>query len=131
MTRTTYLLIVCSLFVGTIQAQTKSAVQLKDQQLVQLTKEQLKDKIKGGWAGQTIGVTYGGPYEFKFLCTIMNDYQAIPWPDGAIKRYFDHEPGLFDDIYMDLSFVDVIEKYGVDAPVDSFANAFKIEDSNA
>ena len=26
-----------------------------------LTKEVLKDKIKGGWAGQTIGVTFGGP----------------------------------------------------------------------
>jgi hypothetical protein len=27
-----------------------------------ITKEKLKDKIMGGWAGQTIGVTYGGPY---------------------------------------------------------------------
>ena len=26
----------------------------------------LKDKIKGGWAGQTIGCTYGGPTEFQF-----------------------------------------------------------------
>ncbi|MFB0973543.1 MAG: ADP-ribosylglycohydrolase family protein, partial [Bacteroidales bacterium] len=24
----------------------------------------LMDKIKGGWAGQTIGCTYGGPTEF-------------------------------------------------------------------
>ena len=31
-----------------------------------LTRQQLKDKIKGGWAGQTIGVTFGGPYEFRF-----------------------------------------------------------------
>lgn len=55
---------------------------------------------------------------------MVADYQTIPWPDGYIKGYFDHEPGLFDDIYMDLSFVDIIEKYGVDAPVDSFANVF-------
>ena len=33
-------------------------------------------------------------------------------------------PGLYDDLYMDLTFVDIIEKYGIDAPVDSFANAF-------
>ncbi len=33
-------------------------------------------------------------------------------------------PGLYDDLYMDLTFVDVFEKYGLDAPVDSFANAF-------
>ena len=31
-----------------------------------ISKEALKDKIKGGWAGQTIGVTFGGPTEFKF-----------------------------------------------------------------
>ncbi|HEX3079661.1 MAG TPA: hypothetical protein VHQ04_04325, partial [Puia sp.] len=31
-----------------------------------LTKEELQNKIKGGWAGQTIGVTFGGPYEFRF-----------------------------------------------------------------
>ena len=84
----------------------------------------IRDKIKGGWAGQTIGVTYGGPYEFHYLGTMINDYQKISWPDGQVKRYFDLEPGLYDDIYMDLSFVDVIEKYGVDAPVDSFASAF-------
>ena len=33
-------------------------------------------------------------------------------------------PGLYDDLYMDLTFVEVMEKYGIDAPVDSFANAF-------
>jgi len=32
--------------------------------------------------------------------------------------------GLYDDLYMDLTFVDVLERDGFDAPVDSFANAF-------
>ena len=32
--------------------------------------------------------------------------------------------GLYDDLYMDFTFVDVFEKYGLNAPVDSFANAF-------
>ena len=31
-----------------------------------MTKEQFQDKIKGAWAVQTIGVTYGGPTEFKY-----------------------------------------------------------------
>ena len=30
-----------------------------------ISKTQLMDKIKGGWAGQTIGCTYGGPTEWK------------------------------------------------------------------
>ena len=79
-----------------------------------ISKAKLQDKIKGGWAGQTIGVTYGGPYEFKFLGTMIQDYQPIQWNKGQFKFYFDKEPGLYDDIYLDLTFVDVIEKYGVE-----------------
>jgi hypothetical protein len=92
-------------------------------QNITISKVKLQDKIKGGWAGQTIGVTYGGPYEFKFLGTMIQDYQPIQWNRGQFKFYYDKEPGLYDDIYLDLTFVDVIEKYGVDASVDSFANA--------
>ena len=35
-----------------------------------------------------------------------------------------NNPGLYDDLYMDLTFVDVFEKYGLDAPVEYFANAY-------
>ncbi len=86
--------------------------------------EVLKDKIAGGWAGQTIGCTYGGPTEFNFKGTMIQDYQPIPWNDHYIKRNFENNPGLYDDVYMDLSFVSVFDKYGSDAPADSFAHAF-------
>jgi ADP-ribosylglycohydrolase len=119
-----YFLFVALLLAVQASAQLKKQGQLTDGQILKLPVAVLQDKIKGGWAGQTIGVSYGGPYEFKFLGTMINDYQALAWPDGYIKQCFDKEPGLYDDIYMDLSFVDVISKYGVDAPVDSFANAF-------
>lgn len=89
-----------------------------------LTVAKLKDKIKGGWAGQTIGVTYGGPIEFKFNGTFIQDYQPIKWYDGYLKKTMTEIPGLYDDIYMDLTFVDVLERLGLDAPVDSFAHAF-------
>ena len=105
-------------------SQTNNNQKLSDKQIIKLTTETLLDKIKGGWAGQTIGVTFGGPYEFRYLGTMVNDYQTIPWPEGNIKDWYDNSPGLYDDIYMDLSFVDVIEKYGSDAPIDSFANAY-------
>ena len=90
---------------------------------VSLTKEQLMDKIKGGWAGQTIGCTYGGPTEFRYS-SIINDNIPIEWPDHRIQWYYDHAPGLYDDIYMDLTFVEVFEKEGLDAPIESFAKAF-------
>ena len=66
---------------------------------VTMTKERLMDKIKGGWAGQTIGCTYGGPTEFVYS-TIINDNVPIKWPDHRIQWYYDHAPGLYDDIYM-------------------------------
>ncbi len=89
-----------------------------------LTKSELSDKIKGGWAGQTIGCTYGGPVEFLFNGTMIQDYTPITWPDGAIKKYYDTFPGLYDDVYMDLTFVNAFERWGLDAPVDSIALAF-------
>jgi len=94
------------------------------QQNFHITKERLRDKIKGGWAGQTIGVTFGGPYEFVFQGTFIGDYQPLKWYNGYLKNTMVNNPGLYDDLYMDLTFVDVFEKYGLDAPVDSFANAF-------
>ena len=94
------------------------------QKTITLTKQQLKDKIMGGWAGQTIGVTFGGPYEFAFEGTFIGDYEPLLWYDGYLKKTMINTPGLYDDLYMDLTFVDVFEKYGLDAPVDSFANAY-------
>lgn len=91
---------------------------------VTLSKSVLMDKIKGAWAGQTIGCTYGGPTEFKFRGTMIQDYNPIRWEDGCIKNYCLNGPGLYDDIYMDLTFVEVFDRLGLDAPVDSFAMAF-------
>ena len=89
-----------------------------------MSKEVLQDKIKGGWAGQTIGVTFGGPYEFRFTGTYIQEYQPLVWYEGYLKKTMIESPGLYDDIYMDLTFVDVLERVGLDAPLDSFANAF-------
>lgn len=91
---------------------------------VTLSKQVLLDKIKGGWAGQAIGCTFGGPTEFKYRGTMIQDYIPIRWPDGYMKNFFTNSPGLYDDLYMDLTFVEVMDRLGLDAPVDSFAVAF-------
>ena len=90
---------------------------------VTIQKKVLADKIRGGWAGQIIGCTYGGPTEFKYA-TIINSNVDIPWHEHIIKQWYDNNPGLYDDVYMDLTFVDVFDREGLDAPVESFANAF-------
>lgn len=92
---------------------------------ITLSKEALQDKIKGGWAGQTLGVTYGGPTEFRYRQQYIPDSIKIPWPDSLYcKWWFDNSPGLYDDIYMDLTFVEIFNKFGIDAPVEEFAKAF-------
>jgi ADP-ribosylglycohydrolase. len=104
------------------QARNKKTSSIPDE--FTISTEQLMDKIKGAWAGQTIGCTYGGPTEFRYNGTMISDYVPIPWPDHYIKYYFDTFPGLYDDVYMDLTFVDVFDRLGLDAHVDSFALAF-------
>ncbi len=90
----------------------------------EFTKTELHNKIKGGWAGQVIGVTYGGPTEFRFQGTMVNEYVPIPWYDGYIKKTMIENAGLYDDLYMDLTFVDVFEKYGLNAPTAKHAAAY-------
>lgn len=87
-----------------------------------LSKASLQDKIKGGWAGQTIGVVYGAPVEFKYQGSMINEPHIIPWDDHYVKYWWDKKPGLFDDIYTDLNFVDAFEKHGLNASPDSIAS---------
>ena len=92
---------------------------------LKLTPDELMNKIKGGWAGQTIGVTYGGPTEFRYQSKMIPDDVQVPWGDADyVLNTMTKSPGLYDDIYMDLTFVEVFERLGVDAPVDSLAMAF-------
>jgi hypothetical protein len=125
MKRTITFLLACT-FALSLFAQKKknTSNNLSAAKTITLTRQQLKDKIMGGWAGQTIGVTFGGPYEFRFNGTFIGDYQPLLWYNGYLKETMVNNPGLYDDLYMDLTFVDVFEKHGLDAPVDSFAAAF-------
>ena len=89
-----------------------------------ISRTELEDKIRGGWFGQTIGCTYGGPTEFKYKGSIINDEIPIPWYDNYIYDTFIEDPGLYDDVYMDLTFLDVMAQNGLDAPVELYATTF-------
>ena len=91
---------------------------------VKLSRDALLDKIKGGWAGQVIGCTFGGPTEFRFQSTFIPDYQPLAWNNDAPRWWYENAPGLYDDVYMDLTFVEILEREGLDAPAVSFAKAF-------
>ena len=92
--------------------------------VVELSFDDLRDKIRGGWAAQTIGVTFGGPTEFRYNGTMIQPYQPIPWYDGYLLETFTESPGLYDDIYMDITFVEVLEEEGLDASAADFGKGF-------
>src|SRR3989339_2252586 len=104
------LVITALLLCGTLQAAS-----------VALSATAVKDKIKGGWVGQTVGCTFGGPCEFRWLGTWIQDYVTIRWDENLLLWYYQNSPGLYDDIYMDLAFLAVLDKKGLDAPVSEMA----------
>ena len=89
-----------------------------------MSRAQLLDKIKGGWAGQTIGCAYGGPTEFCYRGVTIPDETEIAYPEHHLQFHYDRFPGLFDDVYMDLTFVKVFTEEGLDASAESMAKAF-------
>src|SRR5450759_919660 len=77
----------------------------------------LKDKIAGGWAGKMIGVTYGAPTEFRAQSKILAD--SIKWKPSDIKGSM-----WQDDIYVQLTFMMTMDKFGIDAPAKKFQEMF-------
>ncbi len=82
-----------------------------------ITPEVLKDKIAGGWAGKMIGVTYGAPTEFRAQSKIFGD--SIMWKPADIKGSL-----WQDDIYVQLTFLMSMDKYGLEAPAKKFQEMF-------
>jgi len=86
--------------------------------VVELDRAAIFDKIKGGWIGKFIGCTYGGPTEFKYNNKLIPDSVKLEFDARAIRRGiangFFH--GLYDDIYLDITFMDVFERLGFEAP---------------
>ena len=77
----------------------------------------LKDKIAGGWAGKMIGVTYGAPTEFRAQERIYDD--SIRWQPSDVTKSMGQ-----DDIYVQLTFLMSMDKYGIDAPSKKYQEMF-------
>jgi hypothetical protein len=111
------------LFAGCTSSPVPDSGNVKSREIV-LSKDVLKDKIKGAWAAQVIGVTFGAPVEFEYNTTMIQDNQKLAWTDSSLVVEYRDRPESYDDIYMDLSFMKVIEEEGMDASAESFAKSF-------
>lgn len=81
---------------------------------VRLSKERFLDKCKGGWAGQMIGVAYGGPTEWGWGCEGFlwtgkpNLSDLRPWKPELVAEALKQ-----DDVYVEMTFLKSLEKYGI------------------
>jgi hypothetical protein len=111
-------------FIAGIVSACQTGSENGDEAYFTISRQELQNRIKGAWALQTIGVTYGGPTEFRYRKEIIPDSVEIQWSDTMMYHWMTRIPGLYDDIYMDLTFVDVLEREGLNAEPAAFGEAY-------
>lgn len=85
-------------------------------QVQKISRDELRDKIRGAWAAQMIGVAYGAPTEFKSNGKIIEgDIEGFPLTN-AIDQ---------DDLYVEMTFAHVMDTLGLDATTADYGEAFK------
>lgn len=84
-----------------------------------LTKADLTDKIRGSWAGQMYGVTWGAPTEFRYCGQIVPEDAVPDMSKLDINHGFNE-----DDLYVELTYVEEMRKSGYNCSVEQLAKAF-------
>ena len=83
-----------------------------------ITRQILEDKIKGGWAGQMIGVSYGAPTEFKVKGEINEG--NLTWSPERVSNAIQQ-----DDLYVEMTFAEVMDRKGLEATSEDYGEMFK------
>ena len=103
MARNVLLWIVCGVWLaGTAWGQGERRLSLDD----------YRDRMKGGWIGQIIGVAWGAPTEFKFNDVIIPQEKVPVWKPEMINHAFGQ-----DDLYVEMTFLRSLEQYGLDVDI--------------
>lgn len=82
--------------------------------------EDLRNKVRGGWAGQMIGVSYGAPTEFAYLNRMIPEDELPEWRPEMIREALNQ-----DDLYVDITFAAALDEHGLDATTEDFAEMFR------
>jgi hypothetical protein len=84
-----------------------------------LSRAAFEDKVRGGWAGQMIGVSFGAPTEFRSNGKIIEgDLPA--WTPERVENAIDQ-----DDLYVEMTFAAVMDRIGLDATSEQYGEAFR------
>ena len=88
------------------------------QELHEISMDDLKNRIRGGLAGQIVGVTYGYPTEFRALGKTYDG--RIRWEPEMVRGALDQ-----DDLYVEMTFTAVMDSIGLDATTEQYGDAFR------
>ena len=77
-----------------------------------ITKAALEDRIRGGWAGQMIGVSYGAPTEFRWNGRIIDG--EITWSPERVSNALGQ-----DDLYVEMTLAETMDRLGFDATAEA------------
>ena len=89
-----------------------------------ILRAELEDRVRGGWAGQMIGVSFGAPTEFKSNGKIIEE--DLPhWAPGNVSNAIDQ-----DDLYVEMTFAEVMDRIGLDATTEEYGEAFRTSKYN-
>jgi len=83
-----------------------------------MAKDVLADRIRGGWAGKMIGVSYGAPTEFRSNGAIYEG--PIAWSPERVSNALGQ-----DDLYVGMTMAETMDRLGFDATVEQYGEAFK------
>lgn len=78
----------------------------------------LKNRIRGGWVGQMIGVAYGTPTEFRALGELYE--KEILWEADMLQFAYRQ-----DDLYVEMTFAEVMDTVGLEATTAQYGEAFR------
>lgn len=83
-----------------------------------MSRAELEDRIRGGWAGQMIGVSYGAPTEFRSNGRILEE--KLEWTPDRVSNALEQ-----DDLYVEMTFMSVLDRLGLKASSKDFGLAFR------
>ena len=106
--------LICSLTVLTsvfFVAPNTQAAPGQDGPVRRLPVKEFRDKMKGAWIGQMIGVGWGAPTEFKIKGEIIPEDKMPAWKPDMVNQHNN------DDCYVEMTFLRTLEQYGFDASI--------------
>ena len=71
-----------------------------------------RDKMKAGWIGQIVGVSWFAPTEFRYREQIIPLENVPIWKTETINEAFNQ-----DDLFVEMTFLRSLEEYGLDVSI--------------